>query len=125
MSPTAWHRDSDRPTRVMREPSPRRPDMERLALSLWTALTVVTLAGSLKAAPVARAPRTFPKLPVPAGAMLTETSGTLVPRPLYDGPLFLPNDRGCMGCASRSNADSWRPALLSSGAGSGRPRRRP
>jgi len=73
--------------------------MERLALSLWTALTVVTLAGSLNAAPVARAPRAFPKLPVPAGAMLTETPANLVPRPLYDGPIFLPNDRGCMGCA--------------------------
>jgi len=72
--------------------------MERLALSLWTALTVVTLAGSLNAAPVARAPRAFPKLPVPAGAMLTETPDSLARPSFPDGPIFLPEPPLCRGC---------------------------
>ena len=73
--------------------------MERLALSLWIALTAVTLAGSHGRDEVS-APRSFPKLPVPAGNSITEAKGNLARRLFHDKQLSPANDTSCGDCTN-------------------------
>jgi cytochrome c peroxidase len=73
--------------------------MERLALGLWIALTVVTLAGYVGADNHVPAPRGFPTVPLPAGNLITEGRGNLGRRLSYDKQLSPTNDISCSSCA--------------------------
>ena len=73
--------------------------MERLALGLWMALTVVTLAGYVGADHRVPAPRGFPTLPVPAGNLITEGRANLGKRLPYDEQLSPTNDISCDSCS--------------------------
>ena len=79
-------------------PLRRRSGMERLALSLWIGLTAVTLAGSINADRDVPTARGFPKLPVPAGDLLTEARGNLARSMFYDRQVFPTNDLCCGEC---------------------------
>ena len=73
--------------------------MERLALGLWMALTVVTLAGYVGADHRVAAPHGFPAVPVPAGNLITEARGNLGRRLPYDEQLSPTNDISCSSCS--------------------------
>jgi cytochrome c peroxidase len=72
--------------------------MERLALGLWMALTVVTLAGYVGDDQRAPAPRGFPRVPLPAGNLITEARGNLGRRLSYDEQLSPTNGISCATC---------------------------
>ena len=72
--------------------------MERLALSLWIALAVVTLAGSVNADDQPIATPRFPKLPVPAGDSVTQSKAELGRRLLYENQVSARLVPGCSGC---------------------------
>ena len=69
--------------------------MERLALSVWIALAVVTLAGTANADDHSMATSRFPKLPVPAGDSLTEAKAELGRRLLYEKQVSPRHPPGC------------------------------
>jgi hypothetical protein len=72
--------------------------MERLALSLWLALTVGTLAGAPAARHQAPLRASFPKLPVPAGDSLSEGRVELGRRSFHDRQLTHTTGIGCANC---------------------------
>jgi len=69
--------------------------VERLALSVWLTVVAGTLAGCADDDQVAL-PATFPRLPVPAGNMLTEARVELGKRLFYDKPV---SGTGAVACA--------------------------
>ena len=88
----------------MRRLRERQSGMERLALGLWIALTVVTLAGYVGTDHRTPAPRGFPKLPVPAGTLITEARGAIGRRLSDNEQPSLPNDISCGNCSLSSRS---------------------
>ena len=80
--------------------------MERLALSLWVALTVSTLAGCADAEFRVPVPEGFPALPVPAGNSLSEARVELGRRLFYDKQLSRTKEIACGNCHLADNAFS-------------------
>lgn len=73
--------------------------MERLVLGLWIALAGVTLAGYVRTDERVPAPLSFPKVPPPAGNLISEARANLGRRLSYDEQLAPPNDISCGSCS--------------------------
>ena len=80
--------------------------MERLALSLWLALVVSTLASCADANYQVAVPAGFPELPVPAGNALTESRVSLGKRLFYDKQVSRTQEIACASCHLADNGFS-------------------
>jgi cytochrome c peroxidase len=78
--------------------------MERLALSLWIALTAGILAGCTNESPQVDLPAGFPTLPVPAGNSLTDARVSLGKRLFYDKQVSRTSEISCSSCHLADNA---------------------